>query len=90
MAGGEITSSPATGAVPPTQVAPELQLPVAAEVMVAACRLAPASRKMERSKAERGCSCLGETSRRLKVRSELFVIAENFSCTGLFNSLQRF
>ena len=46
-----ITSSPATGAVPPTQVAPVLQLPVAAEVMVAACRLAPASRKMERTKA---------------------------------------
>jgi hypothetical protein len=31
-----ITSSPATGAMPPTQVAPVLQLPVAAEVIVAA------------------------------------------------------
>ena len=39
-----ITSSLATGAVPPAQVALALQLPVAAEGMVAACR------KMERSK----------------------------------------
>ena len=31
-----ITSSPATGAMPPTQVAPLLQLPVTAEVIVAA------------------------------------------------------
>jgi hypothetical protein len=39
-----ITSSPAMGAVPPTQVAPVLQLPVAAEVMVVAFNV-PAVRK---------------------------------------------